>query len=84
MLDSKLRLAHVEILEMLKHLNLDKLGAVLGDDVAEKFFLIFIHDFPTVFFVPMIFHEIQPVKVVEPVEGERRQWESNLERLIEI
>ena len=37
-----------------------------------------------VFFVPMIFHEIQPVKVVEPVEGERRQWESNLERLIEI
>ena len=82
MLKSKLRLAQVEILE--KHLNLDKLGAVLGDDVAEKFFLIFIHDFPTVFFVPMIFHEIQPVKVVEPVEGERRQWESNLERLIEI
>ena len=84
MLKSKLRLAQVEILEMLKHLNLDKLGAVLGDDVAEKFFLIFIQDFPTVFFVPMIFHEIQPVKVVEPVEGERRQWESNLERLIEI
>ena len=84
MLKSKLRLAHVEILEKLKHLNLDKLGAVLGDDVAEKFFLIFIHDFPMVFFVPMIFHEDQPVKVVEPVEGERRQWESNLERLIEI
>ena len=82
MLKSKLRLAQVEILE--KHLNLDKLGAVLGDDVAEKIFFIFIQDFPTVIFVPMIFHEIQPVKVVEPVEGERRQWESNLERLIEI
>ena len=38
MLKSKLRLAQVEILEMLKHLNLDKLGAVLGDDVAEKLF----------------------------------------------
>ena len=55
----------MEILE--KHLNLDKLGAVLGDDVAEKIFFIFIQDFPTVFFVPVIFHEIQPVKVVEPV-----------------
>ena len=67
MLKSKLRLAQVEILEMLKHLNLDKLGAVLGDDVAEKIFFIFIHDFPIVIFVPMIFHEVQPVKVVEPV-----------------
>ena len=63
----------MEILEILKHLNLDKLGAVLGDDVAEKIFLIFIHDFPIVFLVPVIFHEVQPVKVVEPVEGERRQ-----------
>ena len=50
MLKSKLRLAQVEILE--KHLNLDKLGAVLGDDVAEKFFSNFYSGFSNRNFCP--------------------------------